>query len=338
MRISNRLATLAVVFTTLAGAVAAQDEQESTIEKMTAEAEKLRPLVTTPPAVRFLEVAPELPALAKPRVVYYNRSTRDAMTEAAAADKDSTELEGYERTEIGEQFFYYTRYGTPLAFVRPLEILGQAGLAGLDGKRIADFGFGSIGHLRAMASAGADVTGIEVDPLLEAIYSSPEDTGDIARARAAAEGKAGQLRMCFGQFPAEPDIVQDVGAGYDAFVSKNTLKNGYIHPAEEVDPRMLVHLGVDDETYVRAVYDLLAPGGFFLIYNLCPPQSEEKYIPWADGRSPFKRDLLESVGFTVLAYDHNDDNAAREMAKALGWDAQMNLEEDLFGVYTLVRK
>ena len=337
---STRKLTAATVLlvTALAGGVAAQEEELPTITRLAGEAETLRPLVVTPPATRFLDVVPGLPGLAGPRVVYYNRGTRDAMTEAAAAGRDSTVLQGYERTEISEQFFYYTRYGTPLAFVRPLEILGQAGLDALDGKRIADFGFGSIGHLRAMASAGAEVTGIEVDALLEAIYSDPGDTGPVARARAAGGGEAGYLKLCFGRFPADAAVVDAVGGGYDAFVSKNTLKNGYIHPAEEVDPRMLVHLGVDDETYVRAVYDLLEPGGFFLIYNLCPPQSEEKYIPWADGRSPFTRELLESVGFTVLAYNRNDDASAREMGRALGWDADMNLEEDLFGIYTLVRK
>lgn len=338
MWISKPIALLALALVTLLDVVAAQDKEPSTIAKMVEEARVLRALVSTGPATRFLDVIPELPSLDKPRVVYFDRRSRDAMTEAAAAGKDSTELVGYERIEIGDQFFYYTRYGTPLAFVRPLELLGQAGLDELDGKHIADFGFGSIGQLRAMASAGADVTGIEVDALLEAAYSNPRDAGRIERARAALAGEDGYLRLCFGQFPAEEEIVEAVGDGYHAFVSKNTLKNGYVHPAQEVDPRTLVHLGVDDETYVRVVYDLLVPGGFFLMYNLCPPQSQDKYIPWADGRSPFARELLESVGFTVLAYNKNDDNAAREMGKALGWDAQMDLERDLFGVYTLARK
>jgi hypothetical protein len=43
----------------------------------------------------------------------------------------------------------------------------------------------------------------------------------------------------------ESDLVEAVRTGYHAFVSKNTLKHGYIHPAEEVGPWMLVHPGVD---------------------------------------------------------------------------------------------
>ena len=148
------------------------------------------------------------------------------------------------------------------------------------------------------------------------------------------------VKLVFGQFPAEAATVSEVGTGYDVFISKNTLKRGYIHPEQQVDPRMLVHLRVDDETFVHAMFDLLKPGGFALIYNLCPPPAEpgKPYIPWADGRSPFPRELYERIGFAVVAFDLDDTAAAREMGKALGWGESMDLEKDLFGTYTLVRK
>jgi len=53
----------------------------------------------------------------------------------------------------------------------------------VDGKRILDFGYGTVGHLRLLASLGADMVGVEVDPLLRALYSAPGDQGAIARAR-----------------------------------------------------------------------------------------------------------------------------------------------------------
>jgi len=107
-----------------------------------------------------------------------------------------------------------------------------------------------------------------------------------------------------------------------------------------VDPRRLVHLGVDDETFVKAMFAVLEPGGLAMIYNLHPPQAPEDqpYIPWADGRSPFTRELYETVGFEVLTFDVDDSAAARAMGKAFGWDAQMDLEKDLFATYTLLRK
>jgi hypothetical protein len=297
-------------------------------------------LVQSSLAKEFLAGFQCLPPLATPRVAYYNRDTRDAVSDAQAKGMTEEQLKGYAKRDLDEQFFYTTRYGTPVAFTRPVEILGRAGVKHVDGLKLLDFGFGSIGQLRALAALGATAVGVEVDPLLRVMYADPADTGAIERCSVAGEGGIGTVKLIFGQFPAESATVTDVGTGYDIFISKNTLKRGYIHPEQTVDPRMLVHLRVDDETYVRAVFDILKPGGFALIYNLSPAPAKEgeSYKPWADGRSPFTRELFERVGFAVVAFDTDDSAAAREMGKALGWAEQMDIENDLFGTYTLVRK
>jgi hypothetical protein len=151
------------------------------------------------------------------------------------------------------------------------------------------------------------------------------------------------IALHHGQWPADPALQIDVGAGYDLFLSKNTLKRGYIHPAQPVNPRMLVHLGVDDSTYLLALARAVKPGGLVMIYNLCPaPAAPGKpYIPWADGQCPFSRALLAGTGFTVIAFDRDDSQAARAMGHALGWDAgeqPMDLAHDLFATYTLLRR
>ncbi|MBK7141704.1 MAG: hypothetical protein IPH75_06470 [bacterium] len=191
-----------------------------------------------------------------------------------------------------------------------------------------------------MASCGANVTGIEVDPLLKLLYAQPADAGYIARARVAGQGAPGHLTLAFGSFPADSATRATVGDGYDLFISKNTLKHGYIHPEREVDPRMLVQLGVTDSAYVKTIYDLLKPGGYFMIYNLHPKLSgpDEKYVPWSDGRCPFTQELLEKTGFTVLGYDVDDTEPAREMGKYFGWDKEMDYAKDMYGQYTLVKK
>jgi hypothetical protein len=312
----------------------------SIVEQMKTEAVAMTALVQSSLAKEFLTGFQCLPALATPRVAYYNKETRDALSASATAGMSEEQLKGYAKRDIDESFFYLTRYGTPVAFSRPMEILGRAGVKHVDGLKLVDFGFGSIGQLRSLAALGADAVGVEVDALLKTVYSDPGDVGTIKRCDVAGKGRDGSVKLVFGQFPAEAATVAEVGAGYDVFVSKNTLKRGYIHPEQQVDPRMLVHLRVDDETYVRAVFDLLKPGGFALIYNLCPPPAEpdKPYIPWADGRSPFPRELYERIGFAVIAFDQDDSAAAREMGKALGWAESMDLEKDLFGTYTLVRR
>jgi hypothetical protein len=274
----------------------------------------------------------------QPMAIYYNKETRNALSEADAAKMTEAQLAGYTKKDIDDEFYYYTRYGTPVAFVRPVELLGQAGVKSTDGLKLVDFGFGSIGQLHALASVGADVTGVEVDPILPIIYA--KEIGKVTRCAASGKGRDGSVSLAFGQFPKNPDVVKKVGKGYDVFISKNTLKRGYIHPEQEVDPRMLVHLDVDDETFVRAVYDALKPGGFFMIYNLHPAPADagEKYIPWADGRSPFSTETFEKVGFKVLAFDVDDTESARVMGKTFGWGTDEELQKTIFGMYTLVQK
>jgi hypothetical protein len=322
------LAWLALAATSVAAAPA----DTTQVGALTAEAASLRPLFHSPLVTRFLDAVPSLPHEA-PRTILCDSSRTRCWSEAEAAALPDTQRAHLVRRTLDETFYYVTRYGSPLAYARPLEILSQAGFASAAGRRIADFGYGTIGHLRLLAMNGADVHGIEVDPLLRALYAN--DRGPIT-------GGKGSIALHDGQWPAEAGLVAEVGNGYDLFISKNTLKRGYVHPAEQVNPRMLVHLGVDDSTFVAALVHTVKPGGLVMIYNLCPAPAPpgKPYIPWADGRCPFDRALLDRR-FAVLEYDRDDSRAARAMAHALGWDAgdhPMNLEKDLFATYTLLRR
>ncbi|MFG0285133.1 MAG: hypothetical protein ACF8R7_11985, partial [Phycisphaerales bacterium JB039] len=273
-------------------------------------------------------------------IVWYNRATRVALTAEQAAGRTPDQLQGFEQRELGEAFYYDTAYGTPLAYVRAIDLAAQHGFQA-DGGRVLDFGFGGAGHLRLLASLGAHVVGTEVFELLRAFYR-PEDTGAIARAAVAGEGAGGSIELLYGQWPAEDEITAAVAEGgpYHLILSKNTLKRGYIHPEREVDPRFLVHLGVDDATFARALHDTLAPGGLVVIYNLYPAQNppQEQYLPWATGACPFERELLEQSGLEIVAWNIDDTEFARTMAMQLGWAERMDLESDLFAMYTILRR
>lgn len=315
----------------------APSDSSTTLRELRREAAALRPLFHSALVQEFLSATAWLPDVA-PRTVAFDSSRTHYWSAAEqSALADSTRARLLTRT-LGESFYYNTRYGSPLAYARPLEILAAAGWRSVTGRRVADFGYGTAGHLRLLASLGADVTGIEVDPLLRAFYSEPGDQGAIRGWR------AGRLRLLTGHWPGDEPLSREAGAGYDLFLSKNTLKRGYVHPERPADPRQLVHLGVDDTTFVRALRPVLRPGGLALIYNLCPAPApaDKPYIPWADGRSPFNRELWVAAGFDVLAFDRDDSTEARRMAHALGWDdpngAKMDLAHDLFATYTLVRR
>ncbi|MFN8586845.1 MAG: hypothetical protein U0704_03510 [Candidatus Eisenbacteria bacterium] len=313
--------------------VARADQAPSHLATLAEQARALQPLVRTGVARDFLAQVPKLPHVT-PRTVWRDSArTRAWSAREAAALPDSTRARLVPR-ELDERFYYDTRYGSPLAYVRALELMGEHGLRGVKGRRIADFGCGALGQLRLLAESGARTVGIDVDPLLPALYAEPGDRGAVG---------TGTVQLATGQWPAEDRMVREVGGGLDLFLSKNTLKNGYLHPAEKVDPRMLVHLGVSDSAFVAALARDVRRGGMVMIYNLCPAPAPpgKPYIPWADGRCPFPREMWEAAGFRVLEFDRDDGPAARAMGHALGWDAGANgmkLESDLFATYSLFVK
>jgi len=309
------------------------DTDSSAVAGIQREALRLAPLVRAAWVREFLAATAALPHVATRTVYADSARTRWWTAADAAALPDSVRARMIHR-DLGEDFYYDTRYGTPLAYARPLDLLAAAGVRSPRGLRLCDFGYGTVGHLRLLASLGADVTGIEVDPLLPALYSEPGDTGAIG---------AGHVRLVNGHWPGDADIAAAVGGGYDVFLSKNTLKNGYLHPERPTDPRRLVHLGVDDSAFVAAVARIVKPGGLAMIYNLSPAPAppDKPYIPWADGRCPFPRELWQARGFEVIDFDRIDDTAARAIGHALGWDqgeGAMDLAHDLFAHVTLLRR
>ncbi|MCB9898751.1 MAG: hypothetical protein H6828_15940 [Planctomycetes bacterium] len=298
-----------------------------------AEADALRPLVHTAVARAFLDAARALPA-GRARTLQRDTDGR-WLDESELADVPQ---QARSAVVVTADSYYVTKYGSPLAYVRVLERLGDAGLGSLRGKRVLDFGAGTVGHLRLLALAGADAVGVDVDPFLAALYAQPGASGEVDRFDASSGGSA---RLFIGSWPGDETLRDAVGAGFDVITSKNTLKRGYIHPEQEVDPRLLVHLGVDDATFLAHVHDALVPGGLFVIVNLSPAQDTTgtRYIPWADGRCPFTRQDFDTAGFDVLVDDEIGDEAARDMGRALGWDEQgMDLEHDLFEHATVVRR
>ena len=180
------------------------------VETLRAVAAALRPLVESDLARRFLEATADLPAIEHERVVYWDGTNRSALTPERARQLSEAELEAYREMTLGEQFYYYTAFGTPLAYSRVLDLAAAAGFASAGGKRIGDFGFGGIGHLRLLASLGADVMGIEVLELLRDFYREPGDTGVIPRSAAAGPGGDGSLTLLYGSFPGESGMVEEV--------------------------------------------------------------------------------------------------------------------------------
>ncbi|MDX2132125.1 MAG: hypothetical protein SFY69_08740 [Planctomycetota bacterium] len=317
----------------------------SVVEELRSEAAAVLPSVRCVDVRRFLIATSFLP-IPEDRVLHWSRETRAALTPEEFERLAPEARETFQPVTFTSKDYYYTRYGSPLAYARPLELACQyfTGQSPLRSRRVLDFGYGTVGHLRLLASIGVHSVGVDVDPRLPALYSRPEDTGTIPGIVLMSDTcPDGTVSLAHGRWPADAEVAATVGGGFDLIMSKNTLKNGYINPEREVDKRMLVDLGVPNEAFVKGVADALLPGGIFLIYNLSPAQKQnpDEWIPWADGRCPFPREMLAAAGLEVLVFDASDDEAARALGKALGWDkgpSPMHLESDLFALYTVARK
>ena len=273
----------------------------SPVTMLRAEAERLRPRAECAGTRAFLDAVAALPEIGE-RTVLYDAKTRGTVSAAGFAELPEAERVRYQPTPFGGEFYYTTKYGSPLAYTRALDVLGttlaKSGDDVLSGRRVLDFGYGGIGHLRLLASLGCDVVGVDVDPLLAAYYRA-EDQGTIASAKPG--GRAGKLALVHGHWPAEEPVKRAVGGGYDLVLSKNVLKKGYVRPAEKADPRMLIQLGVEPSKFLAEVARVLAPGGAFLIYNICPAQDPARYKPMSDGASPFAREEFTTAGLEVLS-------------------------------------
>lgn len=340
----------------------------SVLEVLRREASKVQGLVQGEDMRRLVLATSWLP-VPEPVTLFVRAEPRAVLSPDELAALPETERPAFKERTFDPQFFYFTRYGSPLANLRPLQIAHDAFEAqdklAIDAaaksnpdegrkptlnqfrtKSMLDFGFGSVAHLRLLASIGCFVQGVEVDPVLEKLYQTNNIVGEVPPS-GIDDRKPGPgfLNLVFGSWPGDPKVREAVQGDLDLFMSKNTLKRGYIIPPKdrEYDPKRMIDLGVPREQFVREVARILKPGGLFLVYNICPAQSppDKPYIPWADGRSPFEREMLEAAGFEVLAFDQDDAPKMREFAQALGWaegDGAMDLEKDFVVLYTLARK
>ncbi|MEW5739447.1 MAG: hypothetical protein AB1938_11000 [Myxococcota bacterium] len=301
----------------------------SALQEIQRLAKKLEPTVKSPWVKKWLGAAQELPPVA-PRKFWCTKDKSECW--AQKPQRETREL--VERT--ADEEYFYARVADPLGYTRAFELLAAAGFQP-KGKKVLDLGYGNIGQLAMLARLGADVHGIEVDAMLPLAYE--KTVGPVT----ARDGTKGKLAVHHGFFAKDPKLVAEVGAGYALFLSKNTLKRGYVHPSQPVPENQRIDLG-SDEAFLKAVHDLLEPGGYFLIYNLSPAPAKpgQPYKQMAEGECPFSRQSIEKAGFEVIAFDATDDGPARAMGKVLEWDADpespWDLETDLFSHYTLARR
>ena len=297
------------------------------------DAEKLRDVYHSPQAQSMLDQTEHLP-ICDPTTVHAAWRPNRGYTDAQFKSLDESEQQGLRKLDLTPEDHYATFYGSPLVYARILDILNtHTPDFKIQDAKIMDLGYGQLGQLRLWAQMGANVTGVEIDPILTAIYTDSKAVGDLDN----DSDTQGSVTLVEGSWPNNPETRKEVGAGYDLLISRNLLKRGYVKP-EKLNPNFPPPVGweMTDAEMLKHIHDLLAPGGIVVIESLGPKPDPQK--PWSDISNPWPKQAWIDAGFKVLAHDQDESKYARAMGAALGWDEKMNLETDLFGVYSVYQK
>lgn len=314
--------------------------QDWSPEALAAEADRVAEVVSQPAVIEWLAKAKELPEVegqtlfVGPRVE--GGFDREVYTPAQARKLSEEDLEEFRVVTYGPERYYATNYGSPIAYATALACAADAGIESFKYKRILDIGYGQLGQLEMLARCGAEVDGVEVDPVVHVLYDLTRLTDLIA----AEDGTKGSVSLHLGEWFANATFRGRVGGDYDLILARNVLKHGYVQPEESMNGFDPIDVGGDPETGARTLFDALRPGGVVVVYNLGggPWRREDgSYNAPADVRDPFGREAWEAAGFEVLHFQTNGSNLMRQVASLIN---QRELSDfDSYNVlYTVVQK
>lgn len=260
----------------------------------------------------FLNATSALPWV-QPRKLYQEPESKVLYPSSAIGSIPADKRWKLHSRSFDEQDFYEGRYGLPLAYAAFVDALPEFGVRSVSGKRMLDIGYGSILPLRLMACLGAKVTGIDSDKFPGALYGFDGDTGPVrsVRGRTIDRTHDGSVEIRTGRLGV--DWTPATGS-FDLILSRNTLKNGYVHPKAEHALEPNVRLKLSDGDFLNIARASLARGGLFVIYNTYDPRDSG---PGADARSPFNKDQFSKAGFEVVAFDQADDDRYRSFIDVL---------------------
>jgi SAM-dependent methyltransferase len=308
---------------------------------LAAEAEKVGEVISHPAIDEWLGMAEELPEVKGAVLLVGPREEggfdREVYTLQQSLEFTEEELADFKQVEYGPKRYYATNYGTPLAYAPALLAAAKAG--GFDSfkyKKVLDFGYGQIGQLEMLARCGAEVFGVEADPIVHTLYQSTR----VADGVVSEDGTKGSVHLELGQWFSDWRLRQRMGGDFDVIMIRNVLKRGYVQPEEPMKGFDPIDIGGEPEDAVRAIYNALDDGGVAVVYNLgggAWRRDDGTYNAPADVRDPFGKDVWEDAGFEIVHFQANGSQLMREVGVAIGWGTL----EDLASynvLYTVVRK
>ncbi|HEY3174253.1 MAG TPA: hypothetical protein VGK94_00680 [Candidatus Polarisedimenticolia bacterium] len=126
------LATAIAMMLAAPEAATAPATPRSAADAIRDEARALAPLARSELVRQFLGATSALAAVS-PRRLWHDEGKTRYYTEAEDAKLPEDRRGALIEESFDEEYYYTTRYGTPLAYARPLDILAESGLTGVAG-------------------------------------------------------------------------------------------------------------------------------------------------------------------------------------------------------------
>ena len=240
---------------------------------------------------------------------------------AALPENEREGLETIDMTTCG------IRFDSPRVFARMLDIAAAEGLKEIDSQNVLDIGCCDLRSVQALARLGANVVQAQAGFNLTSMCNDWEDVGGMA----GPNGQSGHLEvMRFGAFDPEASKGK-VPEGHHLITVRNL-----VHKIPENDyfgsePWVQSGIAFKKEDFMARLFELLAPGGLLLIYNV--------NVEPAITDNAFSQTDWESSGFKVLAFDRDDRGAALGIGLELGWDGKSSpLDQTIRAKYSLFKR
>ena len=316
---------------------------------LSAEADSVAEVCDAAAVVDWLSRAAELPER-EPVVLHVGPRRQGGMDrevftqerlDALMAEPDATPRSDLRTITFGPDRYYATSYGSPIAYApmlqRVAEHLATRGTDSFAGMKVLDFGYGQLGQIAMLARCGAEVHGVEVDPMVHTLYEVSGAAGEVR----SGDGRIGSIGLHLGEWFGDEGFRGQVGDGFDLLLFRNVLKKGYVTPDVPMEGFDPIDVGGSPERGAEIIAAALAPGGIAIVYNLGSGphvRDDGSYNNPADVRDPFGRAAWEAAGLEVIAFEVDGSALMRETGVAIGWAATVEELEPLNARYTLVRR
>jgi hypothetical protein len=299
------------------------------VKALKAEAATLKTMFASTAANEFLSAVDALPVIAS-RKIYFNEKD-GAWLGTAAYDALARNLKSqYKAVEYNEDAYYQAHFQSPLMYARALDVANLHGLNSLNGIRILDVSYGAIAAPRLMAASGATVVAIDAEPALAALYALQGDYGVVS----GANGRAGSLKLATGVMSSDAAFSQQLGSEFDLVVVVDIPKR---RSAESKRSKIAMDNKSSNDQRLRTFANALKSGGLLVMYHVGARDDNRR--GGAMRKPQFTADEFQEVGLKVLAYEQNDNAAARQMGQLLRLDRALEVSErDLVASYTVLRK